>query len=256
MTDAVSGDTFYDLPGVSEEYLRRRSQTGHPNDLMEEPYVRELMGPVTGRSFLDLGCGDARFGRALLDEGAERYVGVDASRRLLEHAPPATDRLRVQHATLRDWRPEPGSADVVTARMVLHYLPDLGDLLERVRSALRPGGAFVLSVEHPTLTSCYDLADQEDFPRSWLVRDYFRPGPRPLHWLGGTVVKHHRSIEDYLTCLEGAGLRLAALREGRPRNGTLDEETLRARQHVPMYLIVKAVLPADRAGAAQSWTVP
>ncbi|KOT34866.1 hypothetical protein ADK41_25870 [Streptomyces caelestis] len=239
--NAVSGNTFYDLPGVSGEYLLRREQPEHPNDLMEQPYVRELVGQVAGRSFVDLGCGDARYGNTLLDEGAESYLGIDGSRKLLEQARLTSDRMRVQHTDIEQWRPDTAVADVVTARMVLHYVADLESTLHRVRSALRPGGTFVFSVEHPTVTSCYDYADSSDFPRAWLVRDYFRPGPRKVDWMGASVIKHHRSIEEYLAALEAAGLCFTALREGRPHTDHTSEEVMRERQHVPMYLIVKAV---------------
>ncbi|MFE9722576.1 class I SAM-dependent methyltransferase [Streptomyces sp. NPDC005794] len=116
--NAVSGNTFYDLPGVSEEYLLRRERSEHPNDLMEQPYVRELVGKVTGRSFVDLGCGDARYGNTLLDEGADSYLGIDGSRKLLEQARLTSDRMRVQHTDIARWRPDTDTADVVTARMV------------------------------------------------------------------------------------------------------------------------------------------
>ena len=33
---------------------------------------------------------------------------------------------------------------------------------------------------------------------SWLVDDYFLPGPRPRAWMGSAVIWFHRTVEAYV----------------------------------------------------------
>src|SRR5476649_107651 len=53
----------------------RRERAGNANDALEPPIVEELVGNVRGLRVLDLGCGDARYGRAMLDRDASRPLG-------------------------------------------------------------------------------------------------------------------------------------------------------------------------------------
>jgi hypothetical protein len=50
-----------------------------PNDSIEGPAFLEVRGDVRRQRMLDLGCGDASFGRYLIDAGALSYLGEDAS---------------------------------------------------------------------------------------------------------------------------------------------------------------------------------
>lgn len=53
---------------------------------MEEPAVLGEVGDQSGLRVIDLGCGDARFGRLLLAGGCASYLGIDGS------APATADR--------------------------------------------------------------------------------------------------------------------------------------------------------------------
>jgi SAM-dependent methyltransferase len=131
--------------------------------------------------------------------------------------------------------------DVVVSRLALHYVEDLPSVLRRVHRALVAGGRLVLSVEHPVITSC-DRGWGGRGPRAdWLVDDYFVTGRRETSWLGGRVVKFHRTIEDYLVALESAGFAWEALREPGPqRPAFASEAEFRRRQRIPLFLLLAA----------------
>jgi hypothetical protein len=77
------------------------------------------------------------------------------------------------------------------------------------------------------------------------VDDYFKTGLRVNSWLGGNVVKYHRTIEQYFQLLQTAGLRIDVLREAQPqRENFVDEETYARRQRIPLFLILAAHKPA------------
>ena len=74
------------------------------------------------------------------------------------------------------------SADLVVCRMALHYVSDLGAVLDKVHDWLRPGGRLVITVVHPVITS-NDSGNANDEPRQhWIVDDYFTGGPRTRSW--------------------------------------------------------------------------
>ena len=47
----------------------------------------------------------------------------------------------------------PSSFDVVLSSLAFHYVESFGDICEKVRQMLAPGGTFVFSVEHPVFTA-------------------------------------------------------------------------------------------------------
>lgn len=74
------GPAFYDDDAVFATYMARRNRPDNPNDTLEKPVVLELAGDLANRRILDLGCGDADFGRLALDQGCQSYLGVEGSR--------------------------------------------------------------------------------------------------------------------------------------------------------------------------------
>jgi len=245
---ALEGGAFYDDPAVFATYRAHRRSPTNPNDLVEEPTFLELLGPVRGLRVLDLGCGDAAFGRRLLDQGCRSYVGVDASRNMVEaarrtlHGTPGV----VRHDRIEDFSAEAGSLNVVVSRLALHYVDDLAAIVGHVHRMLVPGGRLVFSIEHPVITSCDRGWDQSGPRGSWLVDDYFLTGRRETHWLGARVVKYHRTIEDYVGLVQRADFRLDSLREARPRPELFASPTeFQRRSRIPLFLLVAATAVTD-----------
>jgi trans-aconitate 2-methyltransferase len=116
-----------------------------------EPTSRRLMAaaPDAAARAVDLGCGPGHTTRLLAEvTGARATLGLDASSRFVDLArathgaadPSLT--FAVHDATVV---PLPGGpADVVHARLLLAHLPEPLAVVERWRSALRPGGVLLL----------------------------------------------------------------------------------------------------------------
>ena len=237
------GPRFYDDAAVFDIYTQRRTRVQNANDTLEKPVVVELVGDVAGQDVLDLGCGDASFGRELLLRGARSYLGIDGSTNMVRAAAAtlADTHARVVQADIAEWSYPTAAFDLVTARLVLHYLSDLGALLTDIHRTLRPGGRLVFSVEHPVITSCDKAPANDGLRQDWIVDDYFNPGARTVSWLGAQVVKHHRTIEDYFTAVQQAGFAVTGLRESRPdRRLFLDQATYDRRLRIPLFLFVAA----------------
>ncbi len=244
------GAAFYDDGAVFENYRALRRQSHSANDTLDEPIIRSLLGEVGGLRVLDLGCGDAGFGLALLKEGALSYTGVDGSANMVAAArlmlglgsdPDAKPDRRIVHSTLEAWIPSLASMDLAISRLAFHYVADLDPVFENVYRALTPGGRFVFSVEHPVVTASTQPLVWSGVGDARLVDHYFDTGPRTSNWLGADVVKHHRTVEDHFTALQRAGFAVEALRESRPeRTNFADEATFRRYQRVPVFLFIAA----------------
>jgi SAM-dependent methyltransferase len=238
------GGAFYDENSVFERYREPRSGVSNPNEVMEEPALLAVLGSVEGLRVLDLGCGDAAIGRALLDAGCRRYVGIDGSENMVQTARSTLDGTsgEVMRRDIEDFSAPPDSFDLVISRLALHYIEDLGGVFDACRSCLAPGGRLVFSVVHPVLTSHDARSSSQELRTNWVVDDYFVPGPRERDWLGGTVVWHHRTIEDYVAALDRAGFALTALRECPPqRERFTDAAEYERRRRIPLFLLLAAV---------------
>lgn len=239
-----TGPAFYDDDAVFATYMSARERQENPNDTLEKPILLEMIGELTGQRILDLGCGDAAFGREALNAGCGRYVGVEGSRNMLEAARSmlAGTAGEAIEARIEEWSYPEAAFDLVVSRLALHYVEDFAAVCASVYHTLADTGRFLFSVEHPVITSS-DQAWRNGGPRqAWIVDDYFETGPRVTNWLGGEVVKYHRTVEDYFATLQQAGFVVESLRESRPRRELFaGVETYERRKRIPLFLLLAAV---------------
>lgn len=241
------GESFYDGPGVHGRYTaRRQDRRLSPNHVMEEPAVLTEVDDPADLRILDLGCGDGAFGKLLLAAGARSYRGVDNSSNMVEQAGRtlAGTTGRVEHADIENFAAPADSADLITARLSLHYVADLDRVLRACAQALAPAGRLIMTVVHPVITS---FDNRPAAPRTtWTVDDYFNLGPRNRAWMGSRVTWHHRTIENYFAAITRAGLTVTSLRECEPDAARFEGDTdeLIRRRRVPLFLLLNARAPA------------
>lgn len=240
---AYKGSQFYDDEQLLNKYLERRRWNENANDTIEKPVFMDLIGDVTEKNVLDLGCGTAAFGKELLGLGARSYTGIEGSKKMVELAQETLPKAngKVIHTAIEAWDFPASSYDMVVSRLVLHYINDIDTLFDQVYNALAQEGAFIFSVEHPVITSSYGTAKTEGLKQSWIVDQYFHTGPREQDWLGGKVIKYHRTIEDYFGGLQKAGFVIESLKESKPREENFhNPETYHRRMKIPLFLLIKA----------------
>jgi len=237
------GPEFYDDEQVFAHYSSLRNRRTSPNETIELPIIKELSGSVTNLDVLDLGCGNGLFGKSLLSSGAKSYFGVDGSKKMIEVATSnlVGSKALVVRSDIETWEFPESSFDLVTARLVFHYLPDLGKVLSNIRHTLKPNGRLIFSVEHPVITASDKTHKHNQTRQDWIVDDYFNLGVREVSWLGANVLKYHRTIQGYLQALETSGFTLKALRESNPDASNIsDPSEYRRRQRIPLFLILVA----------------
>lgn len=199
------------------------------------------MGPVEGRRVLDAGCGPGLYAEALLAAGAE-VVGFDASPAMVDLARRRVGaRAQIDLAELGSALPYADrSFDLAVCALVVHYVEDRTAAFAELHRVLRPGGALVVSTQHPTADwlrkggSYFDRTLESD---TWTLPDGHRQEVR--FW--------REPLTDLCAAATDSGLLIERLLEPRPA------ETMRARSPEdyaklsaqPGFLVLRLIRPGS-----------
>jgi 2-polyprenyl-3-methyl-5-hydroxy-6-metoxy-1,4-benzoquinol methylase len=127
------------------------AEHGAYNAHYDRPAVLEVLGDVTGRRVLDIGCGSGLYSEELARRGAH-VEAFDSSAELVRHARQrvgtAAD-IRVHDAQRPFAWLADASFDLAVMALVLHHLDDPVAALRETHRVLRPGGRLVVSTVHP-----------------------------------------------------------------------------------------------------------
>ena len=229
----------YDEPAFFAAYAQMyRSQAGLTG-AGEWHQLRPLLPDLRGKDVLDLGCGYGWHCKYAADHGAQNVIGIDLSEKMISEARSRNSHERIEYhvASLVDWIYPSAAYDVVVSSLVLHYVEDLDMVYRMVHKTLRPGGAFVMNIEHPTFTAGVNQQFSED--GTWPVDHYYYPGKRQTDFLGHSITKYHHTLTQILNGLIRAGFRLEAVEEAMPPEEW--REMMPEEMRRPMMLLVKAV---------------
>jgi SAM-dependent methyltransferase len=199
-------------------------------DGVDPEYVEQIIPlarqHLAGRArVLDVGTGEGQIARALAADGAE-VIGLDPTRSQVEAAVQrgggpvyglaGADRLPVSDA----------SADAVVVCLVFEHVDGLDEALAEVARVLRPGGRFVLFLNHPLIQT----------PESGMIIDHMVEPPE-TYWRIGPYLPEavtveevqkdvfvrfvHRPLSRYLNGMIAAGIDLVEMVEPAPPPGFL-----------------------------------
>jgi SAM-dependent methyltransferase len=175
-----------------------------------------VLGDVSGRRVLEVGCGAAQCARWLGTRGA-RPVGLDLSEQQLRHARRLDEETGcavpavVGTATALPF----GDAtfDVVfSAFGALQFVQDARRAVREAARVLRVGGTFAFSVTHPVRWCFPDDPTREGLVVTssyWDRRAYVEVDDAGEV----TYAEHHRTLGDWVTLLAAAGFSLTGLLE-------------------------------------------
>jgi SAM-dependent methyltransferase len=179
--------------------------------------LQRMAGDVSGKSVLDLACGEGFYTRRFRELGANRVVGVDISPAMIEIAeaqeranPLGLEYVCADVETLDGL----GEFDIVVAGYLLHYAPSeqaMSRMCERIFGHLRPGGRFVALNENPAQPSeRYAGFAQYGFNKT--VEQPRQEGSKITYWMVSgremfTFHAHYFAADTYERALSGAGFR-------------------------------------------------
>ena len=228
----------YDNPDFFAAYAQMSRSREGLSGAGEWHQLEPMFPEITGKDVLDLGCGYGWHCKYAAEHGAKRVLGLDASEKMLAEARRRNvhDRICYRLCSLQDYEYPAAAFDLVISNLVLHYVEDLDSVYRHVYETLRPGGIFLMNMEHPTFTAGIHQQFAKD--GTWPVDNYYYPGERKTNFLGHTITKYHHTLTQILMGLLHAGFSLEAVKEAMPPEAWRDAMPEEMRR--PMMLLVKA----------------
>lgn len=195
--------------------------------------LRRVLGEVSGKRVLELGCGDGSRAVELARAGASVLAvdpSGDAVAAMRARASAAEVRIEAHVGDLADlasWRGD--SVDLAYAEGSLGRLGDLGRVFRQVQRVLRAGAWFAFTLPHP-FGFCVDTDPEPEgslpMARPYLARSYFDAEP--------VAGSYPHPVASVFAALNRAGFRVDLVNEPEPR------PTARGRALVPTDIIWRA----------------
>lgn len=182
-------DEIMQYDAIAEQY--RRSKESPLRHHVEAHTFMQLLGDVRGKHVLDLACGEGFYTRRIRAAGAERVVGVDVSREMIQLAreEERADPLGIEYVradvTDLDASRGLGQFDLVSAAYLLHYSPDEAALVRmcvNIAAHVRTGGRFVTLNENPDQPA-ERFAGYEQYGFNKTLEPPLRDGARITYWM-------------------------------------------------------------------------
>ncbi len=259
---------------VNSEWWQRSFTEGADPEYKEQivPLLSELLAQAGPAAVLDIGCGEGQLSRVSATlPGVQRVVGIDPTRSQLEAAlrrqartgdkqAPAGDNGAGQDAAGQDAAglvtveyaratatalPFPDhSFDAAFACLVFEHIEGTVQAIAEVGRVVRPGGIFLLFMNHPLLQVPGSGWVDDDI----LGEQYWRIGPYLAENHAVEEVDKnvwipfvHRPLSVYVNALVAAGLYVTKMIEPAPPPGFLDKaEEYRQAAAFPRLLVLRA----------------
>jgi ubiquinone/menaquinone biosynthesis C-methylase UbiE len=210
-------------------------------DYLNTPAFFELLPDVSGRSGLDIGCGEGHNTRLLARHGA-RVVGIDIAEDFIAHArqAEADEPLGIEYhvASAVELPFGDRTFEFATGFMSFMDVPETDRVFAEAYRVLRPGGFLQFSICHP----CFDTPHRRNLRdaggRTYAIEigDYFRNVDGDVdEWLFSAAPpeataglpkfktpRFTRTLSQWLNLLFDLGFRLERLAEPRPTDETVN----------------------------------
>lgn len=220
----------------------------HFTDGADPEYVEQIL-PLADAHLrgtgvvLDLGCGEGQLARHITDDDT-RVVGLDASDAQIRTARARAGGPAYLRGSALALPVRTGAVDAVAACLVMEHVEDLAGAVGEVARVLRPGGRFVMFINHPLLQTpgsgwVDDHILEEQY---WRVGPYL-PDDRSLEEVapGVHLVFVHRPLHRYVNTMTAHGLLLEHLDEPAPPTGFLARaDGYAAAATIPRLMVLRA----------------
>jgi ubiquinone/menaquinone biosynthesis C-methylase UbiE len=228
MTEVAATSAFND-PEFAAFWDEISGKHGHTyKQYVVDPLMFRLMGSLSRKVILDLGCGNGYLGPRFIKRGVKTAILMDLSPHNLEFAKKKNRSSQVkfllQDAT-RPWKLGSHSVDIIFSDMLLNEIKNITRPVKESFRVLRKGGQFILAVTHPSW-DLYEFA----LSTAGKSRNILK-GPKSYFFRGNTkfilgnesvgqecpksfeVEHYQRPLEDYFSVLLEAGFAIAAVKE-------------------------------------------
>jgi SAM-dependent methyltransferase len=184
------------------------------------PSLDEIMGKVSGKSILDVGCGDGVFVRRCKEKGAEA-VGMDISPETIEACKKEDDLGEYLVGDIKANLNIDKKFDFVTSLFVFLSFDKKAEIITSIKNVaklLKENGKAIIVVPHPA----FEHIDNAE-TMSKTFKEPYKYSKKGLHILYQHKTKKeisftdfHWMIEDYADCIRKAGMVIEDIREPLP----------------------------------------
>jgi 2-polyprenyl-3-methyl-5-hydroxy-6-metoxy-1,4-benzoquinol methylase len=236
MSELTNADIIRAWEAASDPASAYGEEGDFAHQYLLNPAIFALLGNAAGKRILDAGCGQGYLCRLLARKGAS-VTGVEPAESLYQAAlqREQAEPLGVTYLQhdLSTFTSMPNAFDAVIANMVFMDIPDYTAAMRNCIAALKPEGAFIFSLLHPSFEE-----PGGEWPRKGYVEvhDYLREHVRQQRF--GYLF--HRPLSNYLNLVAQEGCILRQIIEPQ-----LSQE--QARQignerdvHVPSFIVIHA----------------
>lgn len=207
---------------MSEEWIQM-AQTNPYRIHFIIPFTFKQLGDVSGKTILDLGCGEGGYSRELTRRGAI-VTAVDCSESAIKYCKSKSkeERLEITYHLRNScdlYDIDNNAFDIVLASMMLMDCEDFEGTVKEISRVLKPSGKLFASVCHPCFHLSGGISRQRiNGDKEVVVSNYYHPteweAPSPSGNI--KVIWRHRTIEDYIKMLIKCGLAIVDLNEPIP----------------------------------------
>ncbi|GAC1414142.1 MAG: class I SAM-dependent methyltransferase [Candidatus Doudnabacteria bacterium] len=147
MTDQSTIDAY----NQNSERWAKRQRKGHnlAHEFLEKPAIYAKLPALSGMDVLCLGCGSGEECAYLKEQGANKVLGIDISKGLIEQARYTYPQVEFKVMDMENLSFEDNSFDFIYSSLALHYSEDWNKVLKPAHKLLKPGGKFLFSTHHP-----------------------------------------------------------------------------------------------------------
>ena len=228
------------------------------------PNLARILAPKKGERILDAACGEGFFSRAFAASGAgsagspqAEIVGVDISPELIAIAKKLSPESVFYAAPLEDLSfAKDKSFDKAFCVLALQNIEEPSRALKEIARALKPGGGFVIVLNHPCFripkrsSWGYDEKEKIQYRR---LDGYLSESKEKIEMHPGDAARgeapqktysFHRPLQVYAKLLANSGFIITRIEEWNShresQKGPRAEAEDRARKEFPLFLMLKA----------------
>ena len=146
-TDKKTIKSYDDYALKWAERMRGGKNIAHK--FLEKPAMYKKLPDLKGKSVLCIGCGTGEECEHLKSLGAEKVVGVDISKGLIELAKKSYPNLEFFVMDMEKLDFPKNSFDVIYSSLTMHYVENWTKTLKSIHNVLKDNGTFLFSTHHP-----------------------------------------------------------------------------------------------------------
>lgn len=230
---------------IGNEWIEK-AQTNDFRMFYIMPTTFQLLGDVSKKSVLDLGCGEGGYSRELARTGAD-VVAVDCSDHAIEYAKAkaAEEKLSITHFVRNSndlYGISDNTFDIVLCAMMLMDVEDLNGTLQEIYRVLKPQGKVFISILHPCFKPPIEHKwFQESDGIQVRVKNYFSPSEweGQINDIENKVIYRHKTISEYVKAFVQNGFIIKDMNEPIPTQEQREKSSrIEWLTKIPMYLFI------------------